>query len=233
MKQKIFTLNIIILLCLYSFSCTHRCNFSLQKVELKHRAKLSSGLHKFVVSVPSNSNIELIYFCSIYEIKDKKNEIIKTCDCHIINKKNILDYISDTIPFNYKKRHHIFLNYDLLMTDKEFIFNEIYPLCDERTKRELEYSYSDNRDTIFKNIIDYEHKVILDETHYYYPVSLPRATFPIFINDYKWFLSVYPTNLWNPAYNCILDLPANINTYIYITVPTLEVLTLKEKQGRH
>jgi hypothetical protein len=233
MKQKNFIVGISILLCLCSFSCTCQHSFlSQQEQRANRRAMLYPVLYKVARSFPyNNEKIELVYFCSVYELKSKKNKETEICACYLYNKNDISSGSTEnSFVIKTKKSYLYYFDYDIFVTDKDFIFNEIYPLCDERTKKELEYSYSDNRDTIFKNIIDYEHKVIFDSTHYYYPVNLSRAVNLIYVNNNEWFFSIFPISSWIPIPNCVLnisDMSNNIN--INIRVPTLEIPTLKKE----
>lgn len=49
-----------------------------------------------------------------------------------------------------------------IITNKNVI-NYLLPLFPNNIKKEILYSYSDNRDTIFKDLIEYEHKTIVND----------------------------------------------------------------------
>ena len=60
--------------------------------------------------------------------------------------------------------------YEFLITNKNIIFDYLLPFFQDSIKREILYSYSENRDTVFENLIEYDHKVIENDDVYYYPL---------------------------------------------------------------
>jgi hypothetical protein len=79
-----------------------------------------------------------------------------------LNDFNVIEYV--------KKSQCDLIRYKKLTIDTNFIFKYVYPHSDEKVQKALRYTYSNHRDTVFRNLIDTNKKVYLSESVYYYPV---------------------------------------------------------------
>ena len=57
-----------------------------------------------------------------------------------------------------------------LITDRDIIINNLLCNFPDSIQEKIVYSYSDGRDSAFQNLIDFEHKIVLSENIYYYPL---------------------------------------------------------------
>jgi hypothetical protein len=151
-----------------------------------------------------------IYLCMIYEYKDRLKKK-KICDCHVTYK--------EILSFELGRKHYppeVFRHF-LIMTDKNFILNEVFPLCDENIQKALKYSYTNNNDTIFRNILDYENKVIIDTNVFYYPLNLKdnMQAIRMKIESIEWFKSIMSETAWIQSPDCMRNKERQV-LFIYI-----------------
>jgi hypothetical protein len=163
-----------------------------------------------IFSIPK----EPIYLCITYKYRDKFKRK-EMCNCHVTYKE-ILSF-----ELGRKKFPPKFFMYFFVITDKNFILNEILPLCDEEIKDVLAYSYSNNNDTIFKYSIDYDNKIIIDENSFYYPLNMKEnmQAMRIYIDSVEWFKLIIQKYSLKSLPNCITN-EKKIHLFIYI--PFLE-----------
>jgi len=142
MKHCILFIFIIFLLNIsyYSFSQSNNCN------------NLTSTS---IVTIPINK----VVFKTI-EIKKKKTK-----------QKYSFFHVSwdEVYPLLINQHPYDIYRYGFLITDTSIIYNllDIFSVPDT-IRNEIIYNYSENRDTIFNDIIDYNNKVIVDESAYCY-----------------------------------------------------------------
>lgn len=141
MQNKIIIITIITIILNienYSFSQSNNCNSSTS-----------------IVTIPINK----VVFKTI-EIKKKKTK-----------QKYSFFHVSwdDVYPLLINQHPYDIYRYGFLITDTSIIYNslDIFSVPDT-IRNEIIYNYSENRDTIFNDIIDYNNKVIVDESAYYY-----------------------------------------------------------------
>jgi hypothetical protein len=93
----------------------------------------------------------------------------------------------------------------IIIWDTTFLVNYILPLIRENKKKEIiEYTLSHVSDSSFKNIIDYDNKVIVNDKIYYYPMNM-KTYVSIRSISYKWFISVVPQSSWIYKPDCFDD----------------------------
>lgn len=90
-------------------------------------------------------------------------------------KKNIFNYcsirLSNDSLFERNCKSEYISRLELIITEKKIIFDYLINYFPDNIKEEILYSYSNNRDSIFKNLINFDSKVIIDKTIYYYPLK--------------------------------------------------------------
>lgn len=121
----------------------------------------SCGLcHTFIND--GGSYNKLIYRALQYERKGQKENGEKYC-CSSISNDHLYQFKTFPDPI-------VGCVYEFLITDKDIIFDFLFPFFQDSIRREITYSYSENRDTVFENLIEYDHKVIINDDLYYYPL---------------------------------------------------------------
>lgn len=156
-----------------------------------------------------------IYLCLKYENK-KKCKKDDGCSCNMTFK--------EILSFELERRNSYLKNYAyfFLITDKEFILKEVLPLCDEETKAALVYSYTNNNDTIFSNMIDSNNKVIIDDNAFYYPLNTKGKkmnAIRIAVESPEWFKTIMQEYPMDISTDCIIG-KKNMNL-LFIYIPYL------------
>jgi hypothetical protein len=157
------------------------------------------------MSIPSvYSTDSQIYMCVKHNIiykenTDSKEKLREVCSCYqtlmrlIEWEENIYSH-----PISYGTN-------TLIIWDTTFLVNYILPLIREDKKREIiEYTLSHANDNSFKNIIDYDNKVIINDKIYYYPMNI-KTCISIRTVDYEWFKTIVPENSWIYKPDCFDD----------------------------
>jgi hypothetical protein len=97
---------------------------------------------------------------------------VKTSE-NIYSKKKWSKYcyfgITTDAYFKYNTEYVPYI-YNFLITDKDVIFNYLFPYMEEDLQEAILYSYSYNRDTTFKNLIDYNKKTIVNDHLFFFPI---------------------------------------------------------------
>ncbi|MDR1792230.1 MAG: hypothetical protein LBR36_02125 [Bacteroidales bacterium] len=133
----------------------------------------------------------------------------------IVNLPSIIDSFSRGYPYAIP-------TLAIIVTESEFIVNEIIPKCknNEELTKKLIYSYSYDRDTLLNKEIELLNKVSIDSTVFYYPIKSVGERFCIFrVKDVAWFLSVFPKNKWYPTLERNIDL---FKTNLLLYVPFID-----------
>jgi hypothetical protein len=160
----------------------------------------------------------MFYFCSSHYSGYKKNKTRRICTCELANMKWI-NIVSGNV-----RRGMIPSSQSILFYDSSFIADYILPLYKkEEDRRIIEYTLSNANDDTFKNIIDFERKIIINENAYFYPINSQRIL-SIFINNFEWFKSVVPQEKWIYNHGCY-----NEDIAIYLHIPLLDEIPSEEK----
>jgi hypothetical protein len=146
-----------------------------------------------------------IFFCAHYHSIGYSHEIF--CSCYLsdkfqlpinVQRRIIPDFM---IGYDSKKRIRSVLRgryvYEIPLKKNDTIFDIILNQCDSATRKKIEYSYSNQNDTIFNNLIDFNNKVSIALDVFYYPINTKgrKISFykvPIPSKEMKWFESVMP-----------------------------------------
>jgi hypothetical protein len=158
----------------------------------------------------------MFYFCyshySEHIVGNKRIKTRKICTCEFLHTESIKIVLGVNVRGGvFPSRQYI------LFYDSSFVSDYILPLFKKEEDRKIiEYTLSNANDSTFKNIIDFEHKVIINENAYYYPINSPKLAC-VYINKLEWFKSVIPKEKWIYNQNCY-----NENVPMYLLIPLLE-----------
>ena len=221
MKLKLTTIvSVMILVCA---SCT--TNRGLQTVQDTHRQVLQDTQYQPRFSWPciiDNSVKSWDYFCSThyeylssYKVAKKR----KICTCELA------DSIIRSIVLGTKVRGGAtFMSIPsiqcILFYDSSFVSNYILPLFEKGKDRKLiEYTLSNANDSTFNNIIDFEHKVMINEDACYYPIKCKKMVSVRIGRELKWLKDVFPQEKWIYCRDCYSENVIDIE----LLIPLLEM----------
>jgi hypothetical protein len=123
--------------------------------------------------IPIVSLDSSIYLCAQYTLSYRKKtssrhyEEKEVCSCH----KTLISLLEWEITATYSVRNFYGEN-TLIVWDKDFVINYILPLFKkEEDRKRIEYTLVHCNESTFKNIIDYDNKVTVNDKMYYYPLT--------------------------------------------------------------
>jgi len=217
MKIKLLTIFIFVVCVL--FSCTVGKNSSKNKQnEREILMQHERNMPKKLSSVSILDRDSMFYFCSSHyssfkkNIRNKKYKTRKICTCEFAFPASIDILLGVSI-----RRGILPSCQDILFYDSSFVSEYILPLVKKEEDRKIiEYTLSNANDSTFKNIIDFEQKIIINENAYYYPIN-SKKMLSVHINDIEWFKSVAPVEKWLYIPSCY-----NENVVMYLLVPLLD-----------
>jgi len=158
-----------------------------------------------------------IYLCMQYTIS-KKSEFRSK----IYYKRNVCSCYNTMIrllELETTKTKSIGIN-TLIIWDTNFIINHILPLFKEEDERNIiAYTIANSNDSTFKDIIDYDNKVIISEKIYFYPIKI-KTGISVMVIDEKWLKSVLPQSSWIYKPDCFDD---GKRMLINLFIPLLEM----------
>ena len=178
------------------------------------------------IGIPSFSTMnDRIYMCAQYTVsysyrknkysKRSKYEERDVCSCFID-----LDYVvennkrsySGTIPAGFARN-------TIIIWDRNFIANHLLPMFrDIEDRRKINYTLNHSNDSTFKNIIDYNNKVVINDKMYYYPLKIRTClTFSV---DYNWLKEVVPESSWIYKPDCF---DAGKGMRVDVLIPLLQM----------
>ena len=90
----------------------------------------------------------------------------------------------------------------IIIWDTNFIINHILPLFTKiEDRKKIIYTLNQSNDSTFKDIIDYDNKVIINDKIYYYPMKVKK--YILFPNvNYEWLKEIVPQSSWIYNPNC-------------------------------
>ena len=183
----------------------------------------------------SQYNDNSVYFCNGYNVSISNMRynkyVYKTIQQKNTRKKTAQKYCcfglaNDkiySILANQNPNSICFLNF--LINDKDIILNFLLPYYSDNNeiKNEILYSYSENRDTVFRNLIEYDNKVIVDNEVYYYPLKDTTLRYVVISNLYLHRLNEF-INLFKEKEllneDCLIN--TNFLCNVKISIPLLE-----------
>jgi hypothetical protein len=173
------------------------------------------------MAIPNVYSIDSqIYMCSQYTVSyPKKSEFGRykkreVCSCHQTT-MNLIEWKKNryATPETYGRNTFIIL-------DKDFIFNYILPLIRDEDEREIiEYTLANSDKSTFKNIIDSNNKIVINDKMYYYHLNISTCISINYI-DYDFFISLVPKSSWIYEPDCF-DIGKGM--LISLLIPLLEV----------
>jgi hypothetical protein len=168
------------------------------------KKKIKQVLHAENMTIPTVSSIadSQIYLCVQYTFVHgrKTNEKLKeACTCHnsllrlLEWEKNIY---SETINFGMNT---------IIIWDSNFVINYVLPLTrEEKYIKKIEYTLANSNDSIFRNIVNFNNKVIVNDKMYYYPIKI-KTYISVDRVNYEWFKSIVPQSSWIYKPDCFDD----------------------------
>lgn len=155
------------------------------------------------------------YFCSShYEDFDpayKTANIRKICTCEFSDSL-LMEIALDTKVrgegWTWPSIQCVFLY------DSTFVSNYILPLFKkEEDRKEIEYTLFNADESTFDTIIDFEHKVIINEDAYYFPIKCKKFVYVRIDNELEWLKTVIPQEKWIYCRNCYNE---DVNTLLLV-----------------
>jgi len=209
MKKILMTL--LFAICIL-FSCTISKN-SAKNMKEAHKMLMQDERYYPKLCRPSIIDRDsMFYFCSSHNSVYKKNKIRKICTCEFAFPKKIDLLLGVNIRGGVNPSFQ-----DILLYDSSFVFDYILPLIEKEEDRTIiEYTLSNANDSTFKNVIDFEHKIIINENAYYYLIN-SKKILCVVIYDIKWFKSVVPKEKWIYNQDCYDE-----TVTMYLLVPLLD-----------
>jgi len=192
---------------LFFILCTHQKGIS------------QTAIHAENMTIPRVYSVDSqIYMCVQYTLayskRPRSKEKLKTiCSCD----QTLIRLIE------WEKKYYstptTYVENTLIVWDKNFVTNYILPLIrDEDDKKRIEYTLVNSDKSTFKNIINYDNKVIVNDKMYYYPMNVKTCISVRFVN-YEWFKSIVPKSSWIYNPDCFDD---GEGMYINLLIPLLE-----------
>jgi hypothetical protein len=169
--------------------------------------------------------------CPIYNNPDVKMKKEKRgiCSCQL-SFENSIDIDLTFYGFDFPKC----VSY-IIIWNKQFIMDYVLPLYtnwvekehewlitkekSDYTKKIIEYTLANTTDSAFRDIIDYENKVVIDENTFYYPIKVKRMA-EIVVFDLEWFKTIIPETSWIYERDCFT---IGTESEIIILIPLLEI----------
>ena len=199
MKKIVLSLCLIVL-SIFFISCTLQKKYvSIRPVKLMLPIiySLDSTIYlcrQYTLFYPKRNHSEF-HKREIY--KREKREV---CTCHT----TIIRLLEWNITNAYSMGESYGKN-TLIIWDSNFVSNYILPLFrEEKDRKRIEYTLANSDENTFKNIIDYDNKVIIDDKVYYYHLKIKQGV-SVMVEDYKWLKSVVPKSSWIYEPNCFYD----------------------------
>ena len=199
--------------CNVFFSCT--IDKDLKDMQYTHRKE--QYVHRFSLPYIGEKKDSLCYFCSShyedlsYVYKSAQTREICTCE--------LIDSAMRAIAIDTEIRGGVFPSVQcILLYDSCFVSNYILPLFEkDEDRKEIEYTLLNANDSSFNNVIDYEHKVIINEDAWYYPIKFNKFVRVCISFALEWLKTVVPQEKWIYCRDCY-----NEDVDIFLLIPLLE-----------
>jgi hypothetical protein len=155
------------------------------------------------MTIPSCFSVDSkIYLCIQYTFVHgrKTNEKLKeTCTCN-----NSLLRLLEWEKNIYSEPTNSGMN-TIIIWDSNFVINYVLPLIrEEKYKKKIEYTLANSNDSIFRNIVDFDNKVIVNDKMYYYPIKI-KTCISVGRVNYEWFKRLVPQSSWIYKPDCFDD----------------------------
>jgi len=175
---------LILLLLLFLVLCTTKNGISqVMHIEYMGRPFFSSMDYRIYMCVQYS-------FAYYYSIRYKRAER-EVCNCFHGISYGVSGYVrshSSTVSSSGENT--------IIIWDTSFIKDYVLPLFRKiEDRKRIILTLENSNDSTFKNIIDYDNKVIINDKMYYYPMNI--RTCLLFLNtDYEWLKKVVPQSSW-------------------------------------
>lgn len=111
----------------------------------------------------------------------------------------------------------------IFLYDSSFISNYILPLFEEESeKEEIEYTLVNANDSTFNHMVDFEHKIIINENAHYYPLKCEKVVRVYMSHGLKWLKAIVPQEKLIYCRDCFRDKPDDICLVIPLLERTVE-----------
>jgi hypothetical protein len=164
-RTKLLILLVFLLISCRTESTVYKNDISKTEFCQNHNEALiftgiySDGFNKFFVKTPA-------HFSDPFTFKRKKN-ISKFCYYGL----------SNDFSFQRKTEYSHFNMHELIITDKKIIFDCLLLCFPDSIITEILSSYCDERDSVFKDIIDFGTKIIVNRTLFYHPIKATTSRY--------------------------------------------------------